>query len=89
MLTKVWARRISPTLPTIINVDQIGFIKSRFIGEHIRLIEDILAYTDQEKINGILLQLDFEKAFHSKRPIKVQFWIKLESMDKTMLYRYL
>ena len=37
--------------------------KNRFIGENIMLLNSILSYTDIEKIPGLLLFIDFEKAF--------------------------
>ena len=47
----------------IINEDQTGYVKGRFIGTNIRLIEDIMYYTEINNIPGILLNVDFEKAF--------------------------
>ena len=41
ILTKVIANRIEKTLPTLINPDQTGYVKSRYIGENVRLINDI------------------------------------------------
>ncbi len=52
-------------LPHIINKDQTGYIKGRFIGCNIRLIEDIIIFTDKNNQTGILLNVDFEKAFYS------------------------
>ena len=52
-------------LPNIINNDQTGFLKNRFIGENIRLIESIINHTDMEQIPGLLSFVDFEKAFDS------------------------
>ena len=60
---KALARRIEKVLPGIINSDQTGFIKGRYIGENIRLISDIMDYTKSENLPGILLSLDFTKAF--------------------------
>ena len=57
------ASRIKRVLPSVINSDQTGFQKSRFIGENIRLLNSILSYTDIEKLPGLLLFIDFEKAF--------------------------
>lgn len=59
------ASRIKPVLNTIISESQTGFIKGRFIGETSRLVYDILEKTETENIPGILLLLDFEKAFDS------------------------
>ena len=57
------ANRIQSTLPKLINNDQTGFIKGRFIGENIRLIDSIIDYTNDQSIPGLILLLDFEKAF--------------------------
>ena len=40
-------------------------MKGRFIGENIKLIPDIMAYTKLQKMPGILVSLDFRKAFDS------------------------
>ena len=50
-------------LPKLIHHNQSGFVKGRFIGDAIRSIQDIMSYTNQKKLNGILLFIDFEKAF--------------------------
>ena len=52
-------------LSKIINNDQTGFLKNRFIGENIRLINSIIDYTNTKQIPGLLLFIDFEKAFDS------------------------
>ena len=49
----------------VIHSDQTGFIKGRYIGENIRLIEDVMEYTKVHNIPGILISLDFKKAFDS------------------------
>ena len=63
ILAKIIANRIKPVLPKLIHPDQTGFIKERFIGQNIRLLNDLMEYTDEQKIPGILLFIDFEKAF--------------------------
>ena len=51
-------------LPDLINnADQTGFIKGRFIGENIRLIDSVIGFAKERNIPGLLLFLDFEKAF--------------------------
>ena len=50
-------------LPLLICSDQSGFVKGRYIGQNIRLINDILEQTKLQNIPGILLQFDFQKAF--------------------------
>ena len=50
-------------LPDIINVDQTGYVKGRYIGENIRLIQDVIHFTSQMNEKGIAIFLDFKKAF--------------------------
>ena len=46
-------------LTSLINHDQTGFIKGRYIGENIRLIIDAMEYTKAHNIPGILVSLDY------------------------------
>jgi hypothetical protein len=59
------AEQIKSVLPILISNDQTGFIPGRYIGENTRLIYDILHFTEEQDIPGILLLIDFEKAFDS------------------------
>ena len=67
ILAKALANRLIKFLPFIVEDDQTGYISGRFIGCNIRLIEDILIRTTKLNIAGILLTIDFEKAFDSLR----------------------
>ena len=49
----------------LINEDQTRSISNRYIGENTRLIYDIMFCTEKYKIPGLLLLIDFEKAFDS------------------------
>ena len=71
------ANRVKKILPKIINNDQTGFLKDRFIGENIRLIDSIINYTNTEQIPGLLLFIDFEKAFDT---------IEWSFIEKTLKY---
>ena len=62
---KAIAKRLETVLPNLIHPDQTGFVKGRYIGENIRLISDVLDLTKEQKIPGILIALDFRKAFDS------------------------
>ena len=62
---KVIANRIQSSLPNLVHLDQTGFIKGRYIGQNIRLIIDIMEHTKSQNIPGILVSLDFQKAFDS------------------------
>ena len=59
------AKRLKLVLPDLISNDQTGFLKGRFIGENTRLIYDMLQYTEENNIPGLLILIDFEKAFDS------------------------
>ena len=59
--TKTITLRIEKVLPHLINPTQTGYVKGRFIGEGIRLME----YTKYKDIPGVAVLLDFEKAFDS------------------------
>ena len=50
----------------MINANQTGYIKGRFIGENVRLISDIINYTATKNLSGLAAFLDFEKAFDSR-----------------------
>jgi exonuclease III len=65
ILTKALAFRLKPVLPKIIHQDQCGFVMDRLIGENIRIVDDLIKYCDKEGIEGLLVFLDFEKAFDS------------------------
>ena len=59
------AARLKTVLPKLIGDDQKGFLKGRYIGENIRLLYNTLLYAKQHQIPGLLLMVDFEKAFDS------------------------
>ncbi len=59
------ANRLKPLLPNLINENQTAYIRGRFIGQNIRLITDVIDHTEEVQIPGIILFLDFKKAFDS------------------------
>ena len=67
ILTKCLSHRIQDVLPSIINSDQTGYIKGRYIGENIRTISDLIDYTSLRNMPGIVLLIDFEQAFDTIR----------------------
>ena len=52
-------------LCSVIDDDQIGYIKGRFIGQNIRLVSDIIENNTYK--NGILLFLDFQESLRFSR----------------------
>ena len=57
--------RIKPALDSIIYPDQKGFISGRYIGEVVRTVYDTLDFAKNNNKAGIILMVDFEKAFDS------------------------
>ena len=52
-------------LHKLISDTQTGFIKGRYIGESTRLVYDIMEYLENKQKPGLLMLIDFEKAFDS------------------------
>jgi len=59
------AARIKSVLPKLISEDQSGYVEGRYIGNNIRFIYDLIDYLKVSKLPGLLLSVDFEKAFDS------------------------
>ena len=51
ILSKALARRMENVLPKLVHSDQTGFVNGRYIGQNIRLLNDIMDYTDIKKLN--------------------------------------
>ena len=63
MASAAIANKFKLTLDNLIHENQKGFISGRFIGENIRLIYDVLFETKNGNLQGLILSIDFEKAF--------------------------
>ena len=63
ILSYTLASRIKKVIGKIINTDQTGYIKKRFIGFNLRQIQDIIDYADKFNVEGAILFIDFSKAF--------------------------
>lgn len=74
--SSVIANRIKYFLDKLISSSQKGFLKGRYIGECTRLIFDLIERAEEENIPGILLLLDFEKAFDT-----VEWSFLLKTLD--------
>lgn len=60
ILSKLLAERLKIALPEIIHTDQKGCLKGRYIGQGIRLMEDIIEKCEEDEV---ILLIDQEKAF--------------------------
>ena len=65
IMSKIIATRIKKTLSFLIHDNQLGYVEDRFIGEAVRSLLDIMDYTKDKNIPGLLIFIDFEKAFDS------------------------
>ena len=63
ILTKCLANRLKKVLPVLIHTNQTGFLKNRYIGSNIRLLLDLIDYTQETNQAGMIFSIDFEKAF--------------------------
>ena len=59
--TKVIANTMKNVLPSVIHVNQSGFMKDRFIGETARSILDIIAHTESLQLPGVYCLLILKK----------------------------
>ena len=65
--SKAIARRLGVVMPLLIPANQNGFIKGRSIVDAVHTIDDVLEIGKimMQNESGILLAIDFEKAFDS------------------------
>lgn len=73
----IFARRLKKVLDSIIDETQSGFMSKRHITNNIRLVIDILDYSEILDDNGFILFLDFYKAFDT-----VEHQFILQSLNK-------
>jgi len=65
IFAKVVANRLKPVLPYLINEDQTGYVRDRVIGENVRIVNDLMYCAKIGLIDGVMMLIDFEKAFDS------------------------
>ena len=65
ILARIFSARLQKVLPSLISDDQTGYLKDRCIGENVRTILDVIEYTATKFNPGLVIFLDFEKAFDS------------------------
>ena len=65
LLSKALALRLQDILPDLVDTDQRGFVKNRYIGDNIMEIYSVIAQAEENQDTASLLLLDIEKAFDS------------------------
>ena len=83
--SKVLVVRLRNVIHKVIHYDQTAYVKCRYIGESVRLIDDLLAYAESENLNGILFAADIEKAFDSVEHNFIFASLKSLVLGKTLL----
>ena len=63
ILAKALASRLHKAISDLVSSDQVGYIKGRFIGENVRVIDDLIISSKTNNVPGLLVLIDFEKAF--------------------------
>ena len=63
LATSCMTSRLKPILQNIISQTQKGFLTERYIGECVRIISDLMDKLEEDDIPGLLMLVDFEKAF--------------------------
>lgn len=59
------AFKMKAVLDKLVHENQKGFIAGRYIGENTRLLYVMLQYLEENNMPGLLMLIDFEKAFDS------------------------
>ena len=84
--SKAIALRIKKVIGKLVHCDQTAYVGNRNIGKSVRLISDILEYTDENDIEAILFSADFEKAWlgwtllHHFHPQSIWIWARFYSV---------
>jgi len=63
LASKVIANRLKSLLSKLINPDQCGFVSNRYIGQNIDVLTQIIEYSEENDVPGIILSVDYHKAF--------------------------
>ena len=81
LLSLTITNRIKTVLPRLIHQDQKGFMANRSITDNTRLMMDLILEVERQDESGLILLVDYEKAFDSlswgfisKDTIHVQLW---------------
>ena len=74
LILSTLSNRLKPTLDKIIGVSQKAYIPGRYIAECTRKTYDLFAYAKDKNLPGMLILVDFEKAFYS---VSFQFIITI------------
>ena len=63
LFSKILASRLRNILDSIIHSDQTSFMSGRSITQNLRKIYDTISYVQKQKLDALIISIDFEKAF--------------------------
>ena len=65
IFSKVLANRLKKVLPSVIDVNQFAFLVGRGLLDRVLVANETVDYLKKEKKSGVLVKVDFEKAYDS------------------------
>lgn len=74
LITKILALRLGRVMHNLVSSTQSGFIKGRQSGDSILIASEVIQSLKAKSTRGLVLKLDFEKAFDT---ISWDFWFSL------------
>lgn len=84
LIALVYAKRLKKGIDTIINETQTGFMKGRHISSNIRLVLDLIDYSDAIDSDAVVLFLDFCKAFDTiEHEFLFNFLVSVKMLSKS------
>ncbi len=63
--SKVLALRLHDKIPKLVDLNQTGFVKGRYMNDTVRTLHDVIEYCRITQKEGLLMMIDFQKAFDS------------------------
>lgn len=67
IISKALAKRIQSCVQEVVSEDQTGFIRRRCITSNLLTVQSLIDYSDETSTKGLLLALDYSKAFDMVR----------------------
>jgi len=64
IISKIIANRLKPLLPTLVSVEQSGYVECRQILDNIIQAHEVVHSLKSKRQAGMIMQLDLEKAYH-------------------------
>ena len=85
IISKVLAARLEKIISFLVTSDQTAYIPGRFIGESVRLISDILDYTDAAQLEGYIFAAYMGRKLLAQLTIilLLRYW-RLMALDLTL-----